>query len=226
MKKIIALIGFLMISSFASAQLVFTSIPQTTMANSMVNDPVFFNDVVVADKTGLSDFSFGVLNFTILSSATLDPFDVVEGTYIDVDYLGKSAADENDLSFNIGLGDTVLFDHYGVVDGYSDSQGALATADAVLSFWNNDVTKGIFSSWSNPDHFKVYRAAGPNGAEFYLIAIDDRGTSQPKLQDWNDGVFLMTTYVDPSQIAVPEPSAVGFLASLLILGLSVIRRKR
>lgn len=223
----IALIGLLFMSVVASAQLVFTAVPQSSLAALMTDDAAFKTSFILADKSTITDVSFGPIDFTLLLTSQLENYLVAGGDTLLVDYLGKSSADENNFLTNLGLGDNLLYSYYGVVDDEDDSWKIEVADgfDTTLSFWNHDLTKGFNADWSDADHFKVYGGQTPNGADVLLLSVDDRGSSQLNLQDWNDGVFLVTRYTDITDIAIPEPSAVGFLAGFLLIGVAIARRR-
>lgn len=226
MKKLFSYLGFFLLANIACAALIITSIPQTDLASDMTSDTLFYNSVVTADKSAMSSFSFGGHDFTELATGP-SPDPVVGPLTITVDYLGRDASDANNLLMNLGLGDTLLFQHYGVIDDEDDSV-KIEVADGysdVLSFWNQDVTKGIDGIWDDSDHFKVFLSTTPGGANFLFLSIDDRGSSQPNLQDWNDGSFLVTSYTDISQIAIPEPASIGWITMISIMGLLFVRRR-
>lgn len=228
MKKIISYIGLFLAVNVAAASLVVSPISQTNLASDMVNDTSFSNNVISADKSSMTNFTFDGLTFTEQPSFFFSAYSVSGPMFITVDYLGKSSADKNNLLANLGLGDELLFEHYGVVDDQDDSVQIeiMDGFNSNLTFWNQDATKGIDGTWDNPDHFKVYSSATTGGAELLFLAVDDRGSSQPGLQDWNDGSFLVTTFSDATQVAIPEPSMVAPLTALYIMGILMRRRRK
>ena len=218
------LVGLLTVTIPASAQIVVSPVIQSDLAGDMLADTVFVTDILLGDKDTLLGFSFGGLNFLQTSTPAIN----VTGEHtIWVDYLAKSSADKNDFSYNLGFGDNLIFENYGVVDGVNDSVEIFVEdgIPANFSFWNNDVTKGVFSEWSDENHFSVFNATSPNGAEFFLLAIDDRGLTDPLTQDWNDGNFLVTSFGDISQIAIPEPNSIGLLSFATLAGMIAFRRR-
>jgi hypothetical protein len=220
MKNLITYITLAWLASSLSAQLYVTTVPKTSLADQMMADSTFVTDVLSKQKTGsFPDFTFDGMVFTrlMVGEITLGLNEVIV-----VDYLTKNAADHNDFNLEFGVGDLVLFDHYGVASGV-DSVLIQSNQEEDLVFWNYDQTKNIESYWGDSNHFLTYFSPTPTG-NVYLIFVDDRGSTNPRLQDWNDGVFLATHFTD--RVAVPEPSSVGLLAAFGLLGAAMLRRRK
>lgn len=103
-----------------------------------------------------------------------------------------------------------------------------------VSFWHRDDGFGSFPGnaltfMGDGARFYIFEATEVvvregyfNTDTYYLMAVDDRETL---LVDFDDGLFL-TRVSEIGDMAVPEPSAIGFAAFALLLGLGVTRRNR
>jgi len=101
-----------------------------------------------------------------------------------------------------------------------------------VSFWHEDEGFGTYGGnelerMGSESRFYIFEAteiAWRDGARYedtyLLLAVDDR---ESVLIDYDDGFFLARY---SSVMAVPEPSAIGFAAFALLLGLGVTRRNR
>lgn len=207
---------------------------------ALVTDPVGVN------PTGMSD----ELAFTILG---VNPATFTSDLAIPVSYLGNESIDDNwfgfwDLSTGLaGDGSNDLYNYYGVNNsGAPDDPTAIyskpsnpdeLTSDTypiTVAFWHRDDGFGSFPGnevtfTSDSARFYIFEATETvvrdgyfNDDTYYLMAVDDRETL---LVDFDDGLFL-TRITEIGEMAVPEPSAIGFAAFALLLGLGVTRRNR
>lgn len=216
MKKVLFTLSILAAVAL-NAALTITPVSPTGLATDMLADSVFVQNTLMVQKNpSFADFSFGGHSFVseLVSSLNFNP-----GENITVDYLGRSAGDRNDLNALFGVDNFVLFNYYGVNSGVTSAQ-LNTTQTKPLAFWNADFSKGINGVWGDTNHFLTYKASGV-GVDYYLLFVDDRGTTNLNLMDWNDGVFLAT-----HQFSVPEPSVTVGLITMLALGFVVARRRK
>lgn len=178
--------------------------------------------------------TFGAIDFFDSSGFNLFGFSN-DGVFFDsltIDFIGGNAGDRNSLFFREDFAPT----NYTVFGGYSPIKGvgnlesvkiANNNLDSFVDFtmWNVDATKNIDAQWNNTDHFRTYfgfQDVGDSfGTAYMLMFIDDRGTSDLKLWDFNDGVFLLTFEVSP----VPEPSTIALLSVIGLIGIVAARRR-
>ena len=209
---------------------------------TIVTDPVGVN------PTGMTD----ELAFTILAA---NPATFTSDLAIPVSYLGNESIDDNFFGFwDFTTADAddpanVLYNYYGINNSgapddptmiYSKPSNPDELSDIgdvypiTVAFWHRDDGFGSFPGnevafTSDSARFYIFEATEVvvrdgyfNTDTYYLMAVDDRETL---LVDFDDGLFL-TRITEIGDMAVPEPSAIGFAAFALLLGLGITRRNR
>ena len=206
-------------------------------------------DPVGANPTGQTD----ELAFTILAA---NPTTFASDIAIPVSYLGNESIDDNFFGFwdlvtgAAGDGSNDLYNYYGINNSgapddptmiYSKPSNPDLLSDVAgdefpvtVAFWHRDDGFGSYPGnevafTSDSARFYIFEATQTvvrdgyfNYDKYYLMAVDDRETL---LVDFDDGLFL-TRITEIGDMAVPEPSAIGFAAFALLLGLGITRRNR
>lgn len=104
---------------------------------------------------------------------------------------------------------------------YEVSGDANAPINSNYSYWHDNPVKGA-TYQGNENRFAMFQSYNPFTQELsneWIFAIDDR---EDDLIDYDDGFFYVTGDLTP----VPEPSLVGFLAVLGVIGIVFFNNRK